>query len=118
MPPGDPAALLDADTGNLEWLPVNGTEQAQIAHVHLRRGELDDALRRYDQAAATLPADGKADWMFFRAIALEKAGRFAEAQQARQRFELRTPVRREEPRPAGAIGEIIEIRHRFAAEAF
>jgi len=26
MPPGDPAAVLDPDTGALDWLPVSGTE--------------------------------------------------------------------------------------------
>src|SRR5204862_83555 len=41
-----------------------------------------------------------------------------EAQQARRRFELRTPARKEEPRPAGASGDVITLWHRFAAEAF
>ena len=56
MPPGDPAALLDLNTGKLEWLPVNGTEHAQIGHVELRAGRLAAALRRFDDATTALSA--------------------------------------------------------------
>jgi hypothetical protein len=108
MRPGDPAALIDPETGTLEWLPVNGTEHAQIGHVELRTGQLDAALHRFDRASAALPADAKADWMAFYAIALQKAGRAEDAREAWKRFE---------PTRAGDTGVILP-RHRFIAEAF
>ncbi len=128
MRPGDPAALIDPETGKLDWLPVNGTEHAQIGHVDLRAGRLDAALRRFDDAAAALPQDTKADWMFFRAIALQKASRDAEAREALNRFEPPAPDERTramaslmgvaDPRLREANVDMLRARHRFAAEAF
>jgi Tol biopolymer transport system component len=135
MPPGDPAAIIDPETGKLEWLPVSGTEHAQIGHIELRTGHLDAALRRFEEATASLPKDGKADWMFFRAIALEKSGREDEVRDALRRFEPPSPTDRARtlaytkpyvelsrafapvPGPM-ADPEVIRSRHRFAAEAF
>lgn len=133
MPPGDPAAIIDPETGKLEWLPVSGAEHAQIGHIELRTGHLDAALRRFDEAAASLPPDGKTDWMFFRAIALQKSGRADEARNALRRFEPPTPRATDRTRPLAeptrvVLGnrvprpltdpEIIRSRHRFAAEAY
>jgi Tol biopolymer transport system component len=132
MRAGDPAALIDADTGKLDWLPVNGTEHAQIGIVELLGGRVDAALRKFDEAAAKLPAGEKADWMFFRAIALQKAGRAAEAREAWQRFEppTRTPAQEKNTRALTSLGRaldprvppethgVIRARHRFIAEGF
>jgi hypothetical protein len=131
MPPGDPAAVLDPDTGGLDWLPVSGAEHAQIGHVELRTGRLAAAVDRFDAAVTGLPPGGKADWMFFRAVALQQAGRVAEARDAWQRFEppgVVAPDRTRNPaalqaaatgiRPPVADGDVIRPRHRFAAEAF
>jgi tetratricopeptide (TPR) repeat protein len=132
MPSGDPAAIIDPETEQLDWLPVNGTEQAQIAHIDLRAGRLDGALKRFDEATASLPPDGKADWMFFRAIAFQRAGRADEAKDAWRRFEPPSPVKasREaggELHPPNMENGILALvlnpnaitsRHRFAAEAF
>jgi hypothetical protein len=124
MRPGDPAALIDPEAGTLDWLPVNGTEHAQIGHAELRAGRIDAALKRFDWAAAALPADGKADWMAFRAIALQKAGRADEAKAAWKQFAPPEP-RRPELRAPGVMApeavanlEAITPRHRFIAEAF
>jgi tetratricopeptide (TPR) repeat protein len=132
MRPGDPAAIIDPETGQLDWLPVNGSEQAQIAHVDLHAGRLDAAIRRFDEAAATLPPGAKADWMFFRAIALQKARRYDDANEAWKRFEPSSPPK-DAPGAAGNMNpqigdngaiklptnsEVISLRHRFAAEAF
>jgi hypothetical protein len=129
MRPGDPAATIDPDTGALDWLPVNGTEHAQIGHIELRTGRLDAAHRRFDEAAAALPPESKADWMFFRAVALQKAGRDADAKEAMRRFEPPASVSRDRAlislqaamtgnQSLATNGEAIRPRHRFAAEAF
>jgi hypothetical protein len=130
MRPGDPAAMIDVDTGKLEWLPVNGTEHAQIGHVELRAGRLDAALRRFDDAVAALPAEGKADWMLFRAVALQKAGRGDDARAAWARFEPppardraggQAPdrlLRAADPQWPLIEADAVRPRHRFAAEAF
>ncbi len=132
MRPGDPAALIDPDAATLDWLPVNGTEHAQIGHVELRAGRTDAALKRFDRAAAGLKADAKADWMAFRAIALQKAGRAADAKAAWDRFDpasahwaapgqippnLLGPAA-DADRAARADFDAITARHRFIAEAF
>ncbi|MDB5308038.1 MAG: hypothetical protein JWO38_2240 [Gemmataceae bacterium] len=128
MRPGDPAALIDAETGDLVWLPVNGSEHAQIGHVELRLGRIDAALRRFDEAAAGLPPAGPADWMFFRAVALRKAGREADSVDAGRRFvPPAATARGEQDRMLLSLmasrvrvpeGDIFQARHRFAAEAF
>ena len=103
MRPGDPAALIDPESGQIDYLPVNGTEHAQIGHIELRAGRIESALKRFDEAAAALPADGKADWMFFRAIAFQKAGRAQESEEAMRRFELPGSQAKkvDETKPAG-----------------
>ncbi len=93
---------------------MSGEEHAQIGRIELRDGRLESALKRFDEAAASLPRDKKADWMFFRGVALHKAGRVDEAQAAWQRFELVTPA----PTSPQRIADPIEPRHRFAAEAY
>jgi hypothetical protein len=132
MRAGDPAALIDADTGKLDWLPVNGTEHVPIGIVELRAGRIDTALRYFDEAVAKLPAGEKAGWMFFRAIALQKAGRVAESREAWQRFEppidtpaqeqnaraFRSLARAADPRMPPVTGGVIRARHRFIAEGF
>ncbi len=131
MRPGDPAAIIDPETGQLDWLPVNGTEQAQIGHFELRAGRIEAALRRFDEAAVTLTADATADWIFFRAITLQKAGRTMEANEALKRFEPPSPPKNPPGAPANgnpqignnggvnpATSEVISIRDRFAVEAF
>ncbi|MCE9565295.1 MAG: hypothetical protein K8U57_24950 [Planctomycetes bacterium] len=128
MRPGDPAVLIDPSTGKLDWLPVNGTEHAQIGHAELRAGRLDEALRRFDEATAALPVDAKADWMLFRAIALKKAGRAADSQAAWRRFAPPTQQNRDralysvmrvaDPRLPPLEPEMILPRHQYAAEAF
>ncbi len=125
MPPGDPAALIDPETGKIDWLPVKGAEHAQIGHVELRAGRLDAALKRFDDAATGLGADESADWMAFRAIALQKAGREAAAREAWKHFApptarrlapMRVPLGPELPIAGDA--DAITARHRFIAEAF
>jgi hypothetical protein len=131
MPPGAPAAIIDPETGKLEWLPVSGAEHAQIGHIELRTGHFDAALRRFDEAAVSLPPDGKTDWMLFRAIVFQKSGRADEAREAMRRFEPptqpdRTKALAEMKRVGAGNGvprpltdpEIIRSRHRFAAEAY
>ncbi|HSQ57586.1 MAG TPA: hypothetical protein VLM40_17825, partial [Gemmata sp.] len=127
MRTGDPAAIIDAETGKVEWMPVNGTEHAQIGHIALRAGRVEEAIREFDLAAATLPPDGKADWMFFRAIALRKAGRQTEAEAAMQRFEPPASIQMNSlglvaafsrDQWLGQVGETMTARHRFAAEAY
>jgi hypothetical protein len=128
MRPGDPAAVIDADTGALDWLPVNGTEHAQIGHVELRLGRTNEALRRFDEAVAGLPTDAPADWMFFRAVALRKAGREVDALKALRRFEAPAPTTRSDQGRVVRIlstttgrmphGDVFRPKHRYAVEAF
>ncbi|HXD88803.1 MAG TPA: hypothetical protein VN641_20095 [Urbifossiella sp.] len=110
---GDPAVLINPENGELTWLPVNGMEEAQIGRFLLQTGQTAAALERFDKAAAALAPQAKADWMFFRAVALEKVGRAADARAAWLRFEPPT-----EPATPNNLPSAIAARHRFAAEAY
>jgi hypothetical protein len=50
--PGDPAAILDCDSGEMTWMAVNAHEQAQVGHYYLLRREYEEAWRWYERAAA------------------------------------------------------------------
>ncbi len=117
--PGDPAAILNVDTGALRWLAVNWREQAQIGHHHLLKGDAAEALRWYEQAAAAMPpaAPPQAAELAPQLVAFErfeifhwhcltKLGRDAEARQRLDEFRrLTTPAVPAAP-PAGAAPAI------------
>jgi hypothetical protein len=50
--PGDPAAILDCDSGEMTWMAVNAHEQAQVGHYYLLRRDYEEAWRWYERAAA------------------------------------------------------------------
>lgn len=50
--PGDPAAILDCDSGEMKWMAVNAHEQAQVGHYYLLRRDYEEAWRWYEQSAA------------------------------------------------------------------
>ncbi len=54
--PGDPAILLDANTGQVDWMPINAGEKVQIGHYYLLRKNYAEARRWYDEAAADFAA--------------------------------------------------------------
>ncbi len=49
---GDPAALLNAQTGTLSWMAVSPLEETQIGHYHQIKHEYDKAWRQYERAEA------------------------------------------------------------------
>jgi hypothetical protein len=55
LQPGDPAAVLDVQTGRLDWMPINAHEKVQIGHYYLLKRDFAQALRWYDEAAGELP---------------------------------------------------------------
>ena len=84
---GDPAALLDAKTGQVEWLSVSATEQAQIGHYHLLKREDAGANRHYVEAEKGIPEAGRAGLALFRSVCLTRLGKDMEARAAREQFE-------------------------------
>ena len=54
--PGDPAILLDAKTGRIDWMPISAREKVQIGHYYLIQKDYAEARRWYDQATADFAA--------------------------------------------------------------
>ncbi len=54
--PGDPAATIDIETGEVSWLAVSPQEELQIGHFHLLKRNHAEAWRWYEQARQKLPA--------------------------------------------------------------
>ncbi|MBY0228920.1 MAG: hypothetical protein K2W96_06560 [Gemmataceae bacterium] len=77
--PGDPAALLDPATGEVDWLPVGPAELAQVGHIKQMQGDHAGAWRCYEQARAGAPAKAGEDFPFFESCCLSKLGRRDEA---------------------------------------
>lgn len=89
---GDPAAIFDIETGDIEWMTVNAAEKVQVGHYHLLQKDYDAALKWYEQAAAELPPEippesesmfrpfvGLQNFAFFHYYCLDKLGRTEEA---------------------------------------
>jgi hypothetical protein len=54
MRAGDPAAVIDAKTGFVRWLAINGDELAQIGHALQLKGDYVGAREKYREAEQTL----------------------------------------------------------------
>lgn len=105
LPWGDPAAILDTQTGELSWMAVNAREKAQVGHYHLLNQDYDGAWRWYTEARESpalepLPnpenifawlqnvsAQAHRDIHFFEWYCLTKLNREDEAQAKLEEFE-------------------------------
>ena len=93
--PGDPAFVLDTQTGESHWLAIDAREKAQLGHFYMLQGDYEQAWKWYEQAAGERPAVGRdetpeAAWQrwsqqqdptFFEYICLDKLGRDLEARE-------------------------------------
>ena len=144
---GDPAAIFDVNTGEIDWLIVNPQERAQVGHYHLLRKNYDEALNYYEQAAAELPAAApeaeesllpfvdQRNFAFFHYYCLQKLGRDEEAAAKLAEFErtflplpalLPEDATAEQRQRAGELNRILDsqtaipylLRHLYVAEVF
>src|SRR5262249_53482099 len=144
--PGDPALVLDPNTGERRWKAINAREKTQIGHYHLLHREYAEAWKCYEQAAAEQGnADDRSprqfihrfvegrDSLFFQAFCLDKLGRADEARLKRRQFEEtflpdlpaapKTPVPNQ-PAPFGAADiqpskeQLKHWRDLYVAEVF
>jgi Tol biopolymer transport system component len=101
---GDPAAILDLKSGQIDWMPVNTQEIIQVGHYYLLKGDYAKAWRWYEEAERELPrpepvavpaADildslqGPRDFSLFQYHCLTKLGRTEEARAKLDRFRQR-----------------------------
>ncbi len=102
LPPGDPAAVFDADSGEISWLAINGVEEAQVAHHLLLTGDFAQAWEWYQKSNASLPKPrpitiegafdslrqrmGLSNTLFFQSYCLDKLGRIEESEQKLREF--------------------------------
>jgi Tol biopolymer transport system component len=95
-------AVLDCNTKQLAWLPVDTDDRMEVAHYHLVKGEYTEAWRWYERvereiaveaAQNSAEKEGSARWTnrvrlpLFEYYCLSKLGRRAEARQALARFD-------------------------------
>lgn len=52
---GDPAIVLDAETGKVTWMPINPTEEAQVGHYYLLQHEQAQAWKWYEKSIGDRP---------------------------------------------------------------
>jgi hypothetical protein len=99
LPAGDPAAVLDLQTGRVSWMAVHAYEKAQVGHYHLGKRAYAEARRWYEEAEAALPPRpahapgqafeillGRRDFTFFQYYCLTKLGRPDEARGKLEQF--------------------------------
>lgn len=95
--PGDPAAIVDTETGEIRWMPVNPMEEAQVGHYFLLKGNYEEAWQWYEKSieqrksAEKIKLSQLAQFMrrsqihqdstFFEYICLAQLGRTEEANQ-------------------------------------
>jgi hypothetical protein len=100
--PGDPAAVFDVKTGQINWLPVNADERVQIGHYELLKRDYAATWRRYADAERELPKpapvvvrdfmaylralQGPRDYSVFEYHCLSKLGRADEARAKLEQF--------------------------------
>ncbi len=93
--PGDPAAILDCDTGTMKWMAVNAHEEAQVGHYYLLNRDYEQAWQWYEKSAGLRQPAGPIklgeidlfmrrarihqDSSFFEYFCLTKLGRHDEA---------------------------------------
>jgi Tol biopolymer transport system component len=144
LPHGDPAAVFDVTTKQVNWMTVNAFEKAQVGHYHLLKRQFEEACRWYREAEATLkpprqPADpvqearallARRDFTFFEYYCLVKLGRPEEARGKLEKFQVHflrvLEAAREAQRVAGGQAAPVEIamqgnrvlRAFYEAEAF
>ncbi len=98
--PGDPAAILDVESGEMQWMTVNPQEKVQVGHYLQIKGDFDEALKWYEQATEELPPaqapeinesiesfTGPRNFSFFHYYCLHKLGRDDEAAEKLAEFE-------------------------------
>lgn len=104
--PGDPAAILDVETGDINWMAVNADEKSQIGNYHLLKGNFQEAKRWYEEAEQGYPEPkqisledvfeaprGLRRFAFFHYYCLAKLGLRREAEQKLKQFrELSEPI--------------------------
>ena len=97
--PGDPAAILDVETGEIKWMPVNAREKAQVGHYYLLQHDYQRAHEWYEQADSEMPAEnaptlreilaaprGLRGFGLMHAYCLSKLGRHADAERKLAEF--------------------------------
>ena len=50
LPPGDPAAVLDLETGAIRWYPTDIAEYAHVGHYYLLNQQFEKAVTHYSDA--------------------------------------------------------------------
>jgi hypothetical protein len=124
---GDPAAVINLETGKVTWMPVNAAEKAQVGHWCLAQRKYADADKWYQAAnadereaaqkeAAPAPAAvgnplavwQPRGWQFFHAYCLSKLGREAEADELYRQFrESYQPFAGDEPDVRRALASMV-----------
>ena len=103
--PGDPAAIVDVDTGRIDWMAVNPWEEWQVGHYHLLKRDYVEAWRRYERAGEARAASDSATTAVdffgrlrspreigpFEYVCLRKLGRDDEAVERLAEFRRRFP---------------------------
>lgn len=113
--PGDPAVVLDTQTGQLSWMPVHANEEAQVGHYYLLQRDYETAWRWYERSMAQRVAPAiklseatqflqqslvYQDSTFFEFYCLQKLGRHEAAEQKLQQFRQRMTL---DPVDAAAV---------------
>jgi hypothetical protein len=84
---GDPALLLDAETGALDWKAVNARELYQLGNYELLRRNYDAAWQWYDKANRDAKPEQLRESLFYQYYCLTKLNRTDEAKAKLAKFE-------------------------------
>ncbi len=128
--PGDPAALLDTQSGTVQWMPIHARENVQIGHYNLLKRNYSEALHWYGKAAGTFAeseknnSDPPADWTrdpqrfeFFHYYCLEQLDEQEAAKTKLREFFRATQVNPQANSNQSA-GEQTIVRQLYMAQVF
>jgi hypothetical protein len=115
--PGDPAAILDTQSGELNWMPINAREKIQIGHHSLIQKNYAEARHWYEEAETELAAKDQApekaaprelfgpeQFELFHFLCLKKLGESELARKKLESFFTRTRFAGNAPGNAVQIG--------------
>jgi hypothetical protein len=85
--PGDPALLLNPETGALDWKAINPHEQFQLGHYYLLKRDYATAWQWYEKANRAAKPEDVRESLFFQHYCLTKLHRANEAKENLAQFE-------------------------------
>jgi hypothetical protein len=85
--PGDPAVVFNPESGKIEWMAIDASEQIQVGHYYQLQGDYETAWQWYEKANQAGKPKVVRESLFFQYRCLSKLRRDADANEKLAQFE-------------------------------